>query len=132
MVSALILVVSIAALAQFGIFTWRMAVITLAAEPLSEVGQTAITPNITGDNDFRTLAALNSICPELKSAGSKLWFVCAYYRGVQALDRLSSTVLPSVSGWTHDEMALCARYLAVVMDQRLQRNLTCFAEVRSY
>jgi hypothetical protein len=132
MVPALILVTSIAALVQFGLFSWRMAVITLAAEPLSDAVVAATSPKTLEDNDFQGIASLNNICPDLKGAGARMCCVQVYYRSMKVLDELFSAAAPSVATWSRGEMAICTRYAAVVMDQRLRRNQACFAEISSY
>ena len=119
MISALILVFSLAALAQFGFYSWRAAVITLAAADVSD--------NTLENKDFQALAALNEICPALNSSTPKIGLVRIYYG---AVERLAS--LPSAADWAKREMATCARYMAVVVDQRLQRNQACFAALRSF
>jgi hypothetical protein len=132
MAAVLILVISIIALAQFGLFIWHMAVITIAAEPLSGAVVAAASPKALENNDFQEIASLNSICPDLHGVGARMRCVQAYYRGMRVLDEFFSAAAPSVSAWSRGEMAICTRYAAVVMDQRLRRNQACFAEISSY
>jgi hypothetical protein len=120
MIAALILVFSLAALAQFGFYCWRAAVITFAAADVSD--------STLEDKDFQALSTLNEICPTLNSSSPRIRLVQAYYR---AVERLNAS-FPSAAGWAQQEMATCARYMAVAVDQRLQRNQTCFAALRSF
>lgn len=115
MIAALILVFSLAALAQFGFYCWRAAVVTRAAADVSD--------STLEDKDFRALASLNDICPELHDSSPRIRLVRAYYRAIERL---------SAADWAQREMATCARYMAVILDQRLQRNQACFAELRSF
>jgi hypothetical protein len=39
-------------------------------------------------------------------------------------------IVPPVASWAETEMATCSRYVAVLMDQHLERNLACAAQVR--
>jgi hypothetical protein len=124
MFAALILVFSLAALAQFGFYAWRAAVITFAAA--------VVLDNTLENKDFQALAALNEICPALNTSTPRIGLVRIYYRAVERLSALLRSSLPSVAGWAEREMATCARYMAVVVDQRLQRNQACFAALRSF
>ena len=124
MISALILVFSVAALTQFGFYLWRAAVINLAAADVSH--------NALENKDFQALAALNQICPALNSATPRIALVRTYYRAVAWLSASLRSLLPSAADWAEREMATCSRYMAVVVDQRLQSNQACFAALRSF
>jgi hypothetical protein len=124
MISGLILVFSMAALAQFGFYMWRATVITLAATDVSD--------NTLENKDFQALAALNEICPALNVSTPKIGLVRIYYRAVEWLSASLRASLPSAADWAEREMATCARYMAVVVDQRLQQNQACFAALRSF
>jgi hypothetical protein len=130
MFAALIFVISVAALAQFGLFTWRAGLLSLADHPLSEqiCNAAGISANSISPEDFETLSSLHKVCPELKQASRELWPVRVYYNMVRALGWLGGNKLP----WASSEMALCTRYVAVVIDQRLQRNQACLAQLSSY
>ena len=132
MIAAIILAFSVAALAHFGVFTWRMGMICLAAEPLSDRLLAVIPDNSLDNKGFRTLSALCEICPELEGWGSRLHLIRAYHSGIQALDCLVGILLPSATAWTQQELCLCARYVAVEIDRRLARNQACLADLRSY
>ena len=134
MLAALIFVMSVAALAQFAVFTWRAGLLSMAEQPLSqELCKTAgISASSIGAKDFEALSSLQQMCPELKQASHELWPVRAYFQVVRVLAWLGGAKLPIWAAWANREMATCTRYLAVVMDQRLQSNKACFAQVRSY
>lgn len=129
MFAALIFAISAAALAQFGVFTWRAGLLSLAEQPLSEqICEIAgISANSIGQKDFETLSSLHKVCPELKQASRELWSVRVYYQVVRSLGWLGGS-----KPWASREMALCTRYVAVVIDQRLQRNRACLAQLSSY
>ena len=126
--AALIFVISLAAMIQFAVFTWRAGLLRVA----SEAPET--TPlNSLQISDFGKMAAYQQLCPELAGGeASKLRSVRLYYAFLQFLTSLSGSLFPADSGWTHREMALCARYASVVLSQRLERNQAQMAEVRSF
>jgi hypothetical protein len=124
MISALILVFSLAALGQFGFYCWRAAVITFAA--------TEVADNTLENKDFQALDVLNEICPPLNASTPGIAFVRSYYRAVEWLSVALRASCPSAAAWAEREMATCARYMAVVVDQRLQSNQVCFAVLRSF
>jgi hypothetical protein len=45
------------------------------------------------------------------------------------LEKLGGLV-PGISRWAEAEMATCSRYVAVLMDRHLERNIACAAQVR--
>lgn len=134
MVAALIFVISAAALAQFVVFTWRASLLSMAEQPFSEeiCRIAGICANAVGPKDFQALSSLHELCPGLKRASREMWLVRTYYSVVRALGWLGGTKSAGWSGWANREMAACARYVAVAIDQRLQSNRTCLAQVRSY
>lgn len=132
MASAIILALALAALGHFGMFLWRLGIITLAAEPLSDRIFAAAPDNSLDEKGFQALSSLNEMCPELDGCGSHLGMVRIYHRGIHAVDRLAGVLVPSVTRWTQQELCLCARYVAVEIDRRIARNQACFAALRSY
>ncbi len=133
MIAALLLVISLVALAQFFLYYWRALVLGVAAQPLSErfreaspVGEEAL-----GARDFGVLLQLYEMTPQLKVEKSRLGAVRMYYRAVDALGRLAGRLMPRVGAWSEREMATCTRYVAVRMDQRMARNMECAAALRS-
>lgn len=135
MMSALIFVISVAAVIQFAVFSWRAGLLSFSAEPLSESLKSAAKPfaNPLNPQDFRAFAALQGICPDLAPKRShELWHVRLYYRALEKLDAFGRFISPAFSAWSQREMATCTRYVAVELDQRLQRNLACLADLRSY
>jgi CxxC motif-containing protein (DUF1111 family) len=133
LIGAFILVISFSALIQFAVFTWRAGVLQVASQaPEFEPDSSeALSRNYLNSNSFHDVAAYQNLCPEL-SAGSapKLGSVRVYYRLLQALKALGEA-MPSAA-WAEREMALCTRYAAAVLSQRLVRNQAMLAEVRSY
>ncbi len=129
MFPAILLAVSVVALIQFTVYYWRAIVAGVAAKPLSNLILTAagLTDESLGSADFEAILNVHELTPCLKTGQGRLQAVRAYYRVAQALGR----VLPQLAAWTEREMATCSRYVAVLVDQRMERNLACAAEMRA-
>ena len=129
MFSAMLLAISIVALAQFGLYYWRAVLTGVAAQPISnrvlEAAQLE-EPDLRG-KDFEKLAGLLALTPELEGHGDPLGPVRAYYAMVGFLGSLS----PAFSAWSEQERVLCARYTAVQVERRLEANLAQAASLRS-
>ena len=133
MVAAIILAFAIVAVAQFWMIWWRATVGSLAASPLSDKMRAAarLDGDVVRGNDFQAILSLYETCPSLKKESNGLGSVRAYYRVVNGMSRMFSAI-PAVADWAQNEMATCARYAAVCVDQRMQRTRTMLAEMRSY
>lgn len=133
MFAALILVISAVMLGQFVIFFWRANMLAVAAQPLSEsmsAAQDAYSQALKPD-DFEAAASMSKMCPSLSTSGAKLWPIRAYYQVVRAISSLSAA-MPQANAWARQEMAACARYVAVSIDQRLQSNQAYAATLRTF
>lgn len=130
MISALILVISMAAFCRLGLSYWRATLLAVALEPVSEEIRAAArleNERVTG-RDFKSLASLNSLTPE---GVAGLGLIGLYYRVVEGVGYLGSTA-PAIAAWTEAEMTLCAQYLAVQIDQRLRTSLALSESSGSY
>jgi hypothetical protein len=132
LVAAFMLVISVAAMVQFAVFTWRAGLLRVAAEPLpGEAGD-----NLLNQNDFEDASTIQEICPALSASSvPNLRPVRLYHSVLSALQTVGSFVVPTSSewlGWTEREMALCTRYSNVVLSRRLQQNQRAAAMMRSY
>ena len=135
MIAALLLVISLAALAQFALFYWRAVLAGVAAQPLSEQFHDAAQLGVVAvqASDFNAMVNLHDLMtPELKAGNGRLRAVRMYYRMVDALNRMAGKLMPQVAAWSEREMATCTKYVAVRVDQRMARNLECAAALRSY
>jgi hypothetical protein len=136
MIAALIFVISVAAGIQLAVFSWRAAMISFAGQPMSSAVQPALAPfssAITVEG-FREITAIQALCPDLAtSQASQLRPVKAYYRCMELLSSFCKSIPTcGCSAWAQQEMATCARYAAVMMDQRLRSNQACLEAIRSY
>ena len=133
MFSALILAISIVALAQFGAFYWRAIVVGIAAQPVSDQVLAAAnvdTGTLCGD-DYRSLAQLHQLTPDICAKSSGLGLVPLYFKLVHSIGKLASGRVAALAEWADGERVLCARYAAVQIERRLQANLQLAASMRS-
>jgi hypothetical protein len=138
-ISASILVICMAAMIQFAVFSWRAGLLrTIATEPVGDQAELAveISRNLLSGKDFTDISSLQGLCPDLKNGRVNLRTVRAYYSFLKAMNRLGDLIVApganGFGGWTNREMALCAQYTAAVLSQRLRSNQELAAEVRSY
>ncbi len=125
---ALIAAVSLVALAQFALFYWRAWLAVGAAAPISErvrqaAGIHAATP---GSGDFGAVANLHELTPELDSNARGVAAVRVYYNALAHISRI-----PALKAWGAEEMAVCSRYLAARLDERIAQNRAQWAQVRA-
>jgi hypothetical protein len=134
MIAALILVISVVALAQFAIAQWRSMWMTVAAQPLSDYVQaaTGISDGTISGNDFQLLVRTSEqLFPSEQERNLWLREVGIYYRLIRALDKICAKQISGLSGWAKSELVACSRYAAAVLDQRLNSSFACASEVRS-
>jgi len=134
MIAALIFVISFAALIQFALLSWRAAFLSVASKPVSEEIQTALGSyaQSSGTPDFESAAEWLKLSPNLAGTDRRTWPVRLYFTALRAMNSVTRFVAPSKAGWWQQEMGACARYIAVVADERLQRNRLCIAEMHSF
>lgn len=128
MMAAIIFTVSVVAFAQFGLYYWRATISGIAAQAISERIRVAagITHIGIGPLDFRNIIILKDLSPDLQGAQGSFTAIRAYYAAVEKV----GSIVPAMAKWANAEMATCSRYAAVLMDQHLERNMVCAAQVR--
>jgi len=134
MFAALLLTLSLLALAQFGAFYWRALVACEAARPISQDVLDAVkvdAQSLRGD-DYHSLAELHSLTPDFSFKSSGLGLVPAYFKLIHAIGTLATGRMEGLASWAEGERVLCARYAAAQIERRLQSNLEIAASVRSY
>ena len=128
MIAALILALSLVALAQFFVYYCR----ALLAEA-STVECSADSSRLGGisgapsPGDFACLVLLARTCGVDSARNPRLAAVRFYFAALRRL----STVLPAAAGWTQSELAGCAHFAAVHLDQQIARNRELFAQRHS-
>jgi hypothetical protein len=132
MFAAILLTISVTAMAQFGLFYWRALVASEAALPVSQEVLEAVNvaSSLRGD-DFQPLAELHAVTPDLSAQSGGLGFVPTYFKLMRAIGTLAAGRLSGLANWTEGERILCARYAAVQVERRLRSNLEMAASIRS-
>ena len=133
MFSAMLLAISTVALAQFAVYYWRAIVAGVAVQPVSEqVFAAARVKRIElRGEDFRSLAELHNLTPDLAAQTSGLGLVPLYFKLIHAVGKMAAGRVAALAEWAENERVLCARYAAVQIDRRLQSNLAMAASIRS-
>jgi hypothetical protein len=133
MFAAMLFAISAVAISQFGIYYWRAVLASVASQPVSESVLAAISAEDRPLRaaDFAQFLGLHELTPDLNPRGSGLGLVRFYYGVIRAVDMLVGARVPVVAQWSEREGAICARYAAVQVGQRLQANLELVAALRS-
>jgi len=128
MIPVIIFAVSVVAFAQFALYYWRATISGIAAQAISDRIRVAagITHDGIGAQDFRSILILKDLSPDLRGPHGSFAAIRAYYAVVEKL----GSIVPAMASWANAEMATCSRYVAVLMDQHLERNIACAAQVR--
>jgi hypothetical protein len=135
LIAALIFVISLAAVIQFAVLSWRAALLKAAFEPLPAGWEplSNSTPKSFSNNGFVDIAAYSKLCPDLGGdSGSKLRSLRIYYRFLQLCEGLSRAIAPQNACWATREMALCTRCATVMLSHRLERTQALSAAARSF
>ena len=133
MIAALIFVISVAALGQFAMFSWRAAFLTVASREMSLETRAAMgaAAAAVDSGDLAGASKWLELSPNLSGEDRRLWTIKLYYVALRAIGGLSRMMVPA-SEWSQREMVSCARYAAIVVEERLQRNRLVVAEMRSF
>jgi hypothetical protein len=128
MVAANPFLISIVATGQFGICYWRASVAAISRAPISNRVRVAagISTASLSPRDFRAILNMHEMTPELGGPKRKIRTIRAYYLAVESLGRF----IPLVAFWAESEMTMCSCYLAVVLDQHLDRNMSWAVRMR--
>jgi hypothetical protein len=133
MFATMLLAISIVALSQFALYYWRAVLAGVAAQPVSDrvLAAANLYAGSMKGQDFKKLAGLHELTPDLQTNSDGLLLVRAYYRVLEALSNLSDVRMPAMASWCERERVICARYAAVQIDRRLQTNLALAEALRS-
>ncbi len=133
MFAAMLFLISTVALGQFAVYYWRAVLSGVAAQPVSM----RVLESVHADGrhlagaDFPVLTELHNLTAELQTSRQGLGLVRAYYAMMHAADNLFGEHFPGLAAWSEQERVICARYVAVQIDRRLQDNLALSASLRS-
>jgi hypothetical protein len=133
-IASLIFVISLAAVVQFTVLSWRAGVLKLASEALAPEWEAAASgaPNSFIPKGFRSITAYSQLCPELGGWGMSFRSLQLYYRLVELVDSLAKACSFKNLDWTNREMALCTRCAAVMLSHRLEGSQALSAAARSF
>jgi hypothetical protein len=133
MFSAVLLSMSIVAMMQFALYYWRAVISAVATQPISSrvLETVQLADSDVNGNDFEKLASWLALTPVLNAGGSGLGSVRTYFNAVRHAENVFGSIFPAIARWGRSERTLCARYAAVLIDQRLQANLAQAASMRS-
>jgi len=108
-------------LGLFGLLYWRKRMRSVSALPVSDRVRAAagIATTTVGALDFGAILRTHELLPDLRGSGDSFRALRAYFAVVQMLGRL----IPSMAKWSEVEMTSCSRYVAVLVDMHLERNL---------
>jgi hypothetical protein len=126
---------SMLSLIQFAVYSWRAAILSLAYQPISEQTRAvlgAVCKEGVEQADFDGAAQWLALSPSLDGKDESIRSVRAYAFVVRAAGSILSSLTPTGNQWAEREVANCTRYMAVLMDSRIQRNQECMAAIRSY
>ena len=128
MMAVILFAASTLAFVQFGLYYWRATISGVATKAISERIRVAagITASAIGAQDFYSILILKDLSPDLRGPAGSFAVVRAYYSVIEKLGR----IVPATANWSNAEMATCSRYVAVLMDQQLERNIACAAQMR--
>ncbi len=105
MLSAMILAISIVALAQFALYYWRAVVTGVAAQPVSGqvLAAARLDTGILRGDDYRSLAELHKLTADLHAGRSSLGLVPLYFKIIQAIGTLASGRIAGLADWAESE-----------------------------
>lgn len=135
LVAALIFVISMAAVIQFAVLSWRAALLKGALEPLPAEWEPAANSMAKSliHNEFVNITAYSKMCPDLGGdAKSKLRSLRIYYRFLELLEGFNRAIARQNMAWTAREMALCTRCATVMLSHQLERTQALSAAARSF
>jgi hypothetical protein len=72
-----------------------------------------------------------SVATKTRGRHKSLLLAAVYFYVVRRVPGVLGLRFPSVAAWSQREMALCARYAAVLVAHRMKSNLNCSAAMRS-
>jgi len=127
-IAAILFCFSMLAFGQFGLYYWRASIANTASRQFSDRVKVAAGIQATSvtSRDFRAILSVHDLTADLRGSGRKYRAIRAYYLIVEEIGRL----IPPLTDWAETEMAMCSRYVAVLVDQLLERNMDCATQMR--
>ena len=135
LIASFIFVMSMAAVVQFAVLSWRNGLLRTASAQVVNAGDPAAGAyrKILEAKDFKEIMGYQNVCPELGAKpGLGIRTVKLYYQFLERAKSTAESLGLSGAAWMGREMGLCTRYAAVVMIQRLERNQELAADLRGF
>jgi hypothetical protein len=128
MIVAILFTVFAAVFGRIALYYWRAMISRVAAQDISDRIRIAagITAPGIGARDFRSILNLHDLAQNLHGPNGGFHAVQAYYSVVEKLGSL----IPAMANWANAEMVTCSRYVAVLVDKHLERNMARAAQIR--
>jgi hypothetical protein len=128
MMATILFLISMVAFGQFGIYYWRATIADISRAPVSDRVRVAagISTTSLSSRDFRAVLNVHDLAPDLRGFGGKFRAIRVYFLMAEILGRL----IPSVTDWAEAEKTMCSHYIAVAVDQHLERNMACAVRMR--
>jgi hypothetical protein len=126
MLGTILVIVILVEFGQLELLYWRTKIAKISTQPISDRVRAAagISSQAIEARDFRSILSLHEVAPGLHGPVGDFRVVNTYYQVVDKLGRL----IPASAEWANAEMTICSKYAAVIVDQRLERNITRAAE----
>jgi hypothetical protein len=121
MVPALILAISLVALLRLALNYWRALLAGVSDQPISTEVRTAARLEKTqvSGADFTALAGVHRLTP---GNSISVALVSLYYHLVESIGTIGKGQA-AIANWAEREATVCAHYVAVQIDRRLQLSL---------
>ncbi|MBZ5698325.1 MAG: hypothetical protein LAN18_07220 [Acidobacteriia bacterium] len=128
MIATILFFISIIAVGQFGIYYWRASIAATSKVPVSDRVRVAagISTTSLSSRDFQAILNVHDLTPDLRGPAGKFRAIRAYFLVAETLGHL----IPSVTDWAEVEKTMCSHYIAVLVDQHLERNMACAVRMR--
>jgi hypothetical protein len=124
MIAALICVISLCALLQFGFSSSRSVVAASRELVLSDQVRRAAGlqgAQIDG-GEFARLLQLASLCPVQRADNLQMAMVRAYHGVLRGVEIAARGVVPNATKWIEEERKNCAYFVAVALDRRIANS----------
>ena len=124
MIPALISLVSMAAFMQFFVSYTRSLIASSRKFRLSHqvLNVAGIDGNSIGGDEFALFLQLLHLCPDAGKERMGICAVKAYFDLLQPIRTIANAVSPRLASWVENERESCARFVAVVLDDRIAFN----------
>lgn len=121
MIAALILVLAVGGLLQFGVAYCRTLLLTYGQVELSQRARdlAALEGEAPSGETYSRLVRLLRVAPDPGDDHTEMAAVGAYYHAMRVANWAAALVSGGAREWTAQELSRCAHFAAVTLDRRL-------------